>query len=59
MTMTYIDKTTRPGGTLRRRMARLTTDLWLPAAVVVLTLAVASVRPCVFAPIRWPWRPTT
>lgn len=45
MTMTYIDKTTRPGGTLRRRMARLTTDLWLPAAAVVLTLAVASVRP--------------
>lgn len=44
MTMTYAEQPTRANPT-RRRLARLTTDLWLIAAVVVVTAGIASLRP--------------
>ncbi len=49
MTMTYIDKTPRTRQS-RRRIARLTMDLWLPLAVVALTVAIAAVRPQLLDP---------
>lgn len=44
MTMTHAEKSVqpRPG---QRRLARLTTDLWLVMAVIVVTLGIASQRP--------------
>lgn len=44
MTMTHAEKSvqSRPG---QRRLARLTTDLWLVMAVIVVTLGIASQRP--------------
>lgn len=49
MTMAYLDKSAQPARA-RRKMARLVTDLWLVAAVVVLTLAIASLKPQLLDP---------
>ncbi|MGO4853576.1 ABC transporter permease [Phaeovulum sp. W22_SRMD_FR3] len=49
MTMTYEEKSMPPSRG-RGRLARLTTDLWLVVAVIVVTLAIASQRPQLLEP---------